>query len=98
MAICAAICHNLLRAAGTQASANHAVARGATLRRRIVNVPARLARPQRRCVLHLPAHWPWADHWIELWHNVFPNRAWTASRRMTADCSPRSATGESRDV
>jgi hypothetical protein len=71
-AICAAICHNLLRAAGTLTSDRHAVARGATLRRQIVNVPARLARPQRRRVLHLPAHWPWANHWIDLWHNVFP--------------------------
>ncbi len=60
-AICAAITHNLLRAAGTLTSPKHAVARGATLRRQIVTVPARLARPQRRPMLHLPAHWPWAQ-------------------------------------
>jgi hypothetical protein len=66
-AICAAITHNLLRAAGTLASDRHAVARGATLRRHIVTVPARLARPQRRRVLHLPAHWPWATAWTALW-------------------------------
>jgi hypothetical protein len=66
-AICAAMIHNLLRAAGTLASDQHAVARGATLRRHIVNVPARLARPQRRRVLHLPAHWPWATAWTVLW-------------------------------
>jgi hypothetical protein len=70
-AICAAICHNLLRAAGTLTSPRHAAARGATLRRHIVTVPARLARPQRRTVLHLPEHWPWATHWNTLWHNVF---------------------------
>jgi hypothetical protein len=70
-AICAAITHNLLRAAGTLASTNHAVARGATLRRQIVTVPARLARPQRRAMLHLPAHWPWASAWTALWHAVF---------------------------
>ncbi|MGH3749750.1 MAG: IS1380 family transposase [Micromonosporaceae bacterium] len=70
-AICAAICHNLLRAAGTLTSNKHAVARGATMRRQIVTVPARLARPQRRGVLHLPAHWPWAKPWKDLWHNVF---------------------------
>jgi hypothetical protein len=70
-AICAAICHNLLRAAGTLTSPAHAVARGATLRRQIVTVPARLARPQRRAILHLPAHWPWKRHWTALWHNVF---------------------------
>jgi len=70
-AICAQLTHNLLRAAGTLTSAKHAVARGATLRSQIVTVPARTARPQRRPVLHLPAHWPWADHWIAFWHNVF---------------------------
>jgi len=70
-AICAAITHNLLRAAGTLTSTNHAVARGATLRRQIVTVPARLARPQRRPKLHLPAHWPWAQQWTALWRNVF---------------------------
>jgi hypothetical protein len=70
-ALCAAITHNLLRAAGTLTGPTHAVARGATLRRQLVTVPARLARPQRRPVLHLPAHWPWAEHWIRLWHNVF---------------------------
>jgi hypothetical protein len=30
--------------------------------RRIVNIAARLARPQRRPVLHLPSHWPWTQH------------------------------------
>ena len=69
-AICAAITHNLLRAAGTLTSAKHAVARGATLRRHLVTVPARLARPQRRRVLHLPAHWPWATPWMTLWDAV----------------------------
>jgi hypothetical protein len=68
--LCAAIAHNLLRAAATLAGARHAVARGATLRRKIVNIPARLARPQRRPLLHLPSHWPWADAWLALWHSV----------------------------
>jgi hypothetical protein len=71
-AILAAICHNLLRAAGTlTAAARYAVARGATLRAHLVNVPARLARPQRRPVLHLPAHWPRAEAWLTLWTAVF---------------------------
>lgn len=70
-AICAAICHNLLRAAGTLAGARHAIARGATLRRQLITVPARLARPQRRRTLHLPAHWPWAGQWTTLWHAAF---------------------------
>jgi hypothetical protein len=70
--ILAAITHNLLRAAGTLTStARYAVARGATLRSHLVNVPARLARPQRRPVLHLPAHWPRANAWLRLWRAVF---------------------------
>jgi hypothetical protein len=68
--LCAAIAHNLLRAAGVLAGAANAVARGMTLRRRIVNIPARLARPQRRAVLHLPSHWPWAQAWTTLWRNI----------------------------
>jgi hypothetical protein len=69
-ALCAAIAHNLLRAAAILAGGPHTTARGVTLRRRIVNIPARLARPQRRPVLHLPSHWPWATAWIALWHNT----------------------------
>jgi Transposase DDE domain group 1 len=68
--LCAAIAHNLLRAAGVLAGGAHALARGATLRRRIITIPARLARPQRRPVLHLPSHWPWAHHWLALWRNT----------------------------
>ena len=64
--------HNLLRAAGTLTNSKHAVARGATLRRHIVTVPARLTRPQRRPVLHLPAHWPWAQQWTRLFNYVLP--------------------------
>ena len=68
--LCAAIAHNLLRAAGVLAGGQHTRARGSTLRCRIVNVPARLARPQRRPVLHLPSHWPWSKAWLALWHNT----------------------------
>ena len=68
--LCAAIAHNLLRAAGVLAGDQHTRARGSTLRRRIVNVPARLARPQRRPILHLPTHWPWSKAWLALWHNT----------------------------
>lgn len=38
---CAAITHNLLRAAGSLAGGRHALARGATLRHQLVAVPAR---------------------------------------------------------
>ncbi len=70
-AICAAMTHNLLRAAETLDPSRPAVARGATLRRQIIHVPARLARPQRRAKLHLPEHWPWATKWMAIWTGVF---------------------------
>jgi hypothetical protein len=74
--LCAAIAHNLLRAAATLAGSQHAAARGSTLRRKIVNIPARLTRPQRKPILHLPSHWPWADAWLALWRNTigYPHR------------------------
>lgn len=65
-AVTAAICHNLLRAAGSLTSRFHAKARGATLRRHLVCVPARLARPQGRPILHLPEHWPWTQAFTTL--------------------------------
>ena len=64
--ICAGISHNLMRAAGCLAGRFHAKARGATLRRHLVLVPARLARPQGRPTLHLPAYWPWQQAWTNL--------------------------------
>jgi hypothetical protein len=70
--ILAAICHNLLHAAGTlTGTIRYAIARGATLRTHLINIPARLARPQRRPVLHLPTHWPRAAPWQTLWNAVF---------------------------
>ncbi len=63
----AVIAHNLLRAAGTLAGGDAAVARGATLRRDLVNVPARFAAPARKPTLHLPTHWPPQTQWKTLW-------------------------------
>jgi hypothetical protein len=67
---CAVIAHNLLRAAGTLAGGSHTVARGATLRRDLVNTPARFAAPSRKPMLHLPVHWPRQTEWKALWDNV----------------------------
>ena len=78
---CAVIAHNLLRAAGTLAGGHHAVARGATLRRDLVNVPARFAAPARKPTLHLPAHWPWQNGWKTLWDNVISYHYPTAQPR-----------------
>lgn len=72
-AICAAMTHNLLRAAESLDPSRPAVSRGATLRRQVIHVPARLARPQRRPVLHMPEHWPWAAKWLSIWAGAFTN-------------------------
>lgn len=55
---CAAIAHNLTRAAGCLASTFHARARTGTLRRYLINIPARVVRRARRIILRLPANWP----------------------------------------
>jgi hypothetical protein len=72
---CAVIAHNLLRTAGTLAGGDAAVARGATPRRDLVNMPAR------KPMLHLPAHWPWQTGWKTLWDNVIGHCYPTAQPR-----------------
>ena len=63
----AAISHNLLRAAGTLASPACAKARGATLRRELIDVAARTARHGRtEITLHLPQGWHRAQDWMNL--------------------------------
>ena len=56
---CAAIAHNLTRAAGHLAGPGHAAARPASIRTRVITVAARLAHRARAIHLHLPEHWPW---------------------------------------
>jgi hypothetical protein len=64
---CAAISHNLLRAAGTLASPACAKARGATLRRYLISVAARTARHGRgRITLHLPEARHRQTEWMNL--------------------------------
>jgi Transposase DDE domain group 1 len=63
----AAIAHNLLRAAGTLASLACAKARGATLRRDLIDVAARTARHGRgHLSLHLPEGWHREHEWMNL--------------------------------
>jgi len=63
----AAIAHNLLRAAGTLASLTYAKARGATLRRDLIDVAARTARHGRgHITLHLPEGWHREQEWMNL--------------------------------
>jgi Transposase DDE domain group 1 len=64
---CAAISHNLLRAAGSLASLACAKARGATLRRDLIDVAARTARHGRgQITLHLPEGWHREHDWMNL--------------------------------
>ena len=62
--------YNLLRAAGSLASAFHAKATTATLRTHLVQVPARIARSARRITVHLPHNWPWQQAWTHLYDTV----------------------------
>jgi hypothetical protein len=64
---CAAIAHNLLRAAGALASLAYARARGATVRRDLIDVAARTARTGRgHITLHLPQGWHRETEWMNL--------------------------------
>jgi Transposase DDE domain group 1 len=64
---CAAIACNLLRAAGALASRGYGRARGATIRRDLINLAARTARHGRgHLTLHLPAGWHRAHQWMTL--------------------------------
>jgi hypothetical protein len=64
---CAAIACNLLRAAGSLASLAYAKTRGATLRRDLIDVAARIARHGRgHITLHLPEEWHREQEWMNL--------------------------------
>jgi hypothetical protein len=61
----AMIAFNIARAAAV--AAGMPTARWASLRTRLINIPARIATTGRRLVLHLPTHWPWDSQWHSLW-------------------------------
>ncbi len=42
----------------------------ATIRRKLITVPARIAASARRLTLHLPAAWPWETAWTALFDRV----------------------------
>jgi len=68
--VAATIAHTLTRAVGVLAGGRFARAETATVRARILTVPARIARSGRRLRLHLPKRWPWQLHWQRLWTTV----------------------------
>jgi hypothetical protein len=59
--VLAVMAFNLTRAAATLAGTTMAKATTATIRRKIVHVPARIASSARRLTLHLPCAWPWEN-------------------------------------
>jgi len=68
--VLAAIAFNLTRAAGALAGGPHAKATTATIRARLITVPARVSRSARRQELHLPISWTWRDAWHQLWRHA----------------------------
>jgi hypothetical protein len=69
---CAAIAHNLTRAAGHLAAGAWPTARTTTIRTRLINVAARLAHRARTIHLHLPEYWPWQTAFENLFTAVHP--------------------------
>ena len=63
----AVIAFNLTRAAAT-VTGEPALAKSttATIRRKLITVPARVASSARRVTLHLPKDWPWEHAWTQL--------------------------------
>ena len=68
--VLAVMAFNLTRAAATLTGANLAKAVTATVRRKLVNVAARIASSARRITLHLPSNWPWQTPWSRLFAHV----------------------------
>ncbi len=61
--VLAVIAFNLTRAVGTIAGGAHTRATTATIRRRIINIPARISTSARRITIHLATAWPWQEPW-----------------------------------
>lgn len=68
--VCASIAFNLTRAFGVTAGGALAKAETATIRLRLINIPARVASSARRVLLHLPRDWLWEQHWLTAWHRT----------------------------
>jgi len=68
--VCAAISHNLTRAAGVLAGGRHRRARTATLRAQLIATPARTAHSAHQQILHLPRDWPWQPGLDELFRRA----------------------------
>jgi Transposase DDE domain group 1 len=61
--VLATIAFNLSRAVGALTGTDLGKARSGTIRRKLIQVPARISTSARKLVLHLPASWPWEHGW-----------------------------------
>ena len=68
--VLAVIAFNLTRAAASLTDPQLAKAITATIRRKLITVPARVATSARRVTLHLPQAWPWETAWTALFDRV----------------------------
>jgi len=68
--VLAVMAFNLTRATACMTGATLAKATTATIRRKLITVPARIASSARRVTLHLPRDWPWETAWVELFIRV----------------------------
>jgi len=68
--VLAVMAFNLTRATGALGGPELARATTGTIRRKLINVPARVATSARRLTLHLPQAWPWEHAWAELFTAV----------------------------
>ena len=64
--VLAVMAFNLTRTAATLTGPELAKATTATVRRKLINLPARIASSARRVTLHLPKQWPWEKGWTIL--------------------------------
>jgi hypothetical protein len=68
--VLAVMAFNLTRAAATITGPGLAKATTATIRRKLIAVPARIASSARKVTLHLPAAWPWEGAWSDLFNRA----------------------------
>ena len=69
--VLAVIVFNLTRATAVTAGTGLARATTATIRRKLIDIPARIASSARRITLHLPENWPWETGWTHLFDHAF---------------------------
>ena len=78
--VCAVMAFHLTRATATLTqAATLAKATTATIRRKLVTGPARIATSARRLHLHLPSRWPWETAWSALYQAVCARSAATVT-------------------